>query len=78
MEFAEFPKIARLSREIIVTEKVDGTNAQVFIGEEGTVLVGSRNRWITPKDDNFGFAAWVEANKDAILKLGPGRHFGEW
>lgn len=31
MEFLEFPKIARLSRECIVTEKIDGTNAQVHI-----------------------------------------------
>jgi hypothetical protein len=38
----------------------------------------SRSRWITPDDDNFGFAAWVEANRDELLTLGPGRHFGEW
>lgn len=31
MEFQEFPKMARLSREMIVTEKIDGTNAQVYI-----------------------------------------------
>lgn len=30
-EFEEFPKIARLSRDIIVTEKIDGTNAQIAI-----------------------------------------------
>ena len=33
INFIEFPKIARLSREVIVTEKLDGTNAQVFIPE---------------------------------------------
>jgi hypothetical protein len=27
--FEEFPKIARLKREVVITEKVDGTNAQV-------------------------------------------------
>lgn len=59
MEFVEFPKIARLVRPCIITEKIDGTNAQVFIGEDGTVLAGSRTRWITPADDNYGFAAWV-------------------
>lgn len=26
LEFKAFPKIARLSREIIVTEKIDGTD----------------------------------------------------
>lgn len=31
LEFKEFPKIARLNREVIVTEKIDGTNAQINI-----------------------------------------------
>lgn len=30
-EFIEFPKLARWSREIVITEKIDGTNAQVVI-----------------------------------------------
>ena len=76
--FQEFPKIARLSREIIITEKIDGTNAQVLITEDGVILAGSRTRWITPTDDNFGFAKWVEGNKQTLLGLGVGRHFGEW
>jgi RNA ligase-like protein len=79
-EFEPFPKIARLSREMIITEKIDGTNAQVIVTEEGEVLAGSRTRLIQPgkTTDNFGFAGWVEANKQELLKLGPGRHFGEW
>lgn len=31
LEFVEFDKIARLNREVIVTEKIDGSNAQVHI-----------------------------------------------
>jgi hypothetical protein len=31
VEFHNFGKITRLSKEIVVTEKIDGTNAQVFI-----------------------------------------------
>lgn len=77
-EFAEFPKIARLSRDIIITEKIDGTNAQVWIGEDGEIRAGSRNRWLTYSDDNFGFAKWVLDHRDGLLVLGPGRHFGEW
>lgn len=77
-EFQEFPKMARWSRDVIVTEKIDGTNAQILIGEDGTFLTGSRTRWITPEQDNHGFAAWAHANKDELMKLGPGRHFGEW
>ena len=78
-EFQGFPKIARLSREIVVTEKIDGTNAQVFVSPDGQqILAGSRNRWLDLGDDNFGFAAWVNAHRDELLALGPGRHFGEW
>ena len=90
MEFIEFPKIARLSREVIVTEKIDGTNGQIYIPkdemlvrQEGVdghfpLLVGSRTRWITPDSDNHGFAHWAYDNIEELLKLGPGRHFGEW
>lgn len=77
-EFEKFAKIARLSRDIIITEKIDGTNAQVLITEDGDIFAGSRKRWITPQDDNYGFARWVEGNRDDLLNLGPGRHFGEW
>lgn len=78
-DFVEFPKMARFSREIIVTEKIDGTNAQVWIGDDGTeIRAGSRTRWITPEQDNHGFARWVEQNREELLRLGPGRHFGEW
>ena len=79
MEFVEFPKIARLSRECTISEKIDGTNGVIFIGEDGTFKVGSRTRWLTPETgDNHGFLLWAMTNKDELLKLGPGRHFGEW
>lgn len=78
MEFEKFEKIGRYSRKVIVTEKIDGTNSCIFIGENGEFLVGSRKRWITPEQDNFGFAKWAYENKDELMKLGPGRHFGEW
>lgn len=78
VEFVEFPKMPRLSREIIVTEKIDGTNAQVYIGENGEFFTGSRTRWIKPDSDNFGFSAWANDHKDELFQLGPGRHFGEW
>ena len=92
--FVEFPKIPRWKRELVVTEKIDGTNAQVFIvegaglGNGGDRLIarvgdlllyaGSRNRYITPDQDNFGFAAFVKANAEELAKMGPGIHFGEW
>lgn len=77
-EFIEFPKISRFSREVVVTEKIDGTNGQIIIGEDGSFSVGSRTRIITPETDNHGFARWAYDHKDELMLLGHGRHFGEW
>lgn len=76
--FVGFRKIPRLSRDIIISEKIDGTNAQVVIGEDGSFHVASKNRWIAPSDDNFGFAKWAAGHRDELMLLGPGQHFGEW
>ena len=94
--FVPFPKMARLRRDILITEKIDGVNAQIVIVPRGTyadgnlfgkpvadcgaswIYAGSRNRWVTQEDDNFGFAGWVQDNKEELVKLGQGRHFGEW
>lgn len=101
MEFKAFPKIPRLNREIIITEKIDGTNALIYImamnDEDGSLAqcdfreeyglayqrgfvlyAGSRKRWITPENDNFGFAKWIKENAKELFQLGPGYHYGEW
>jgi hypothetical protein len=54
--FEAFPSIARLSRDMIITAKIDGTDAQVIVTDDGEVYAGSRTRLITPENDNFGFA----------------------
>jgi len=109
VEFRPWPKIARLNRDIVITEKIDGTNAAVVIvpiaaidhiqNEDGSfselfepdasnasaivgdhvVFAQSRNRFITPERDNYGFAGWVKRNATALIDtLGEGTHFGEW
>ena len=78
-DFVPFAKIGRLSREIIITEKIDGTNGVIFIGEDGAFKVGSRNQWLGKDGDNFGFGPWAEAHREELIAgLGPGRHYGEW
>jgi hypothetical protein len=79
-QFRGFSKISRLNRTTIVTEKIDGTNALIYIPEDcpDKMLVGSRTQWITPEKDNYGFARWAQDNKEELLKLGPGSHYGEW
>lgn len=79
IEFQAWPKIPRLNRSMVVTEKIDGTNAAVLITGDGQVGAQSRKRLITPEDDNYGFAAWVQEHREVLIdRLGPGRHFGEW
>ena len=102
MKFQEFKKIPRLSREMIITEKIDGTNASISIfnileltpeelahpeiswidisyeGSNFIMIAGSRNRYISTVQENAGFAHWVKDNKDDLIKLGTGIHYGEW
>lgn len=80
-DFKPFPKIPRWkgSQHCFITEKIDGTNAQIVINEDCTDFeIGSRSRWINPDQDNYGFAGWCYRNKEALLTLGKGVHFGEW
>lgn len=90
--FVPFPKLARWSREVVITEKIDGTNAAVVWVEDADLpdypalaKVGSlnlycqsRTRLIAPADDNFGFARWAVDHAEELAGLGAGRHFGEW
>jgi len=124
MEFQKFNKIPRLSRDIVISEKIDGTNGQIVImrrqdlhnsfftewnqgvgtdeamkefidkyclyktlamTDENDILymfAGSRTRWLSVDSgkncDNHGFARWVKENAEELLKLGKGRHFGEF
>lgn len=79
IEFKAWPKIPRLENEkYFITEKIDGTNACIIIDEEGNFGCQSRSKLITPEDDNYGFARWAYANKEELMKLGEGHHYGEW
>lgn len=79
-DFRPWPKTPRLFRDVVITEKLDGTNACVIVSEDGVdVAAQSRNRIITPDADNYGFASWVHKNALALSDaLGPGYHYGEW
>lgn len=91
--FTEFPKIPRLFRSCVITEKIDGTNASIRIVERfdgmstsgciadigsHVMWAGSRTRWITPDSDNHGFARWATDHAAELFGLGPGHHYGEW
>jgi len=105
-ELVAFKKIPRLNREVVITEKIDGTNAQILISPTNkpdpsalcplpvevhildggitsqiffNIYAGSRSKWITPVNDNHGFAKWVLENVYTLVStLGIGRFYGEW
>lgn len=98
MQFEKFPSLTRFSQGWTITEKLDGTNAQVCIapiteyehpdavthasheGQHYSIFAGSRTRWLgaTKETDNYGFGRWVADNAAELVKLGEGRHYGEW
>lgn len=97
IEFQPYGKTPRLYRDVVISEKIDGTNACIVVAEGAepsrpenvhvtgpedtvyTVKAQSRNRFIYPGDDNYGFAGWVWDNAEELANLlGPGHHYGEW
>lgn len=94
MDFVTWGKIPRFNRDWEITEKIDGTNGVLYWSDKHDgrfdtscvlaarddmyLYAGSRNRWLRPESDNFGFARWAKDNADDLYSLGPGRHYGEW
>lgn len=94
MDFVKFPDIEGFHNVIKLLEayphfaespvayrtkiKLHGTNAGVRI-VDGEIAAQSRELFVTPENDNAGFAKWVESRKDFFSKI-PGNHtvFGEW
>jgi hypothetical protein len=61
MEFTEFEKIARLSREIVITEKIDGTNGQIAIFQRDA---------LTPEDRLTPHVSVVSGGVDWVIFVG--------
>lgn len=55
--------------------KLHGTNAGVRLDRDGSITAQKRSDDITPDDDNAGFAAFVEKNRDFFASLDPYKYF---
>jgi hypothetical protein len=74
-----YRKTPRLYEDMIVTEKIDGTNACIETRDGEVVGTFSRNRRCTLNEDNHGFAAWVDERLDLLAEVLPdGLHYGEF
>jgi len=68
MEFRKYQHIEKLGSSEVegielgkcyVFPKIDGTNSQVWLGDDGQVHCGARNRELSLDKDNAGFMFWA-------------------
>lgn len=90
MEFRKYQHLERYGTdevegiefgECFIFPKVDGTNASVWLDNEGSIKAGSRNRTLSLENDNAGFYAHVLSNekiKNYLKKHPTHRLYGEF
>lgn len=90
MEFRKYQHVERFGTSEVenieigtcyVFSKIDGTNSSVWLGDDGMIHTGSRNRELTFEKDNAGFYAAISKDERvmAYLQEHPThRLFGEW
>lgn len=90
MEFKKYQHLERYGNDGVdgvavgdcyIFPKIDGTNASVWLDEEGNIKAGSRNRELTLEKDNAGFYLYVLKNKkfkDYLTKHPNHRLYGEF
>jgi len=77
VEFKEFPKIPRLNREIIVSEKIDGTNAAVVI-EQAEISSETANNPNVLAIHASGLIMLAQSRNRFILPAGDNHGFAAW
>lgn len=91
MNFEKYQHLERLGTDGVegieigvcyIFPKLDGTNASVWLGYDGEIKSGSRNRELSFEKDNAGFHKWVIANENLLrpfFEEYPTYHlYGEW
>ena len=91
MQFRKYEKIYRLGKEEVdgilkgmvnVTEKLDGANLSIWLGDSGEIRVGSRNNDLTANGNEFNGAVHYCNAHEGIKKFFADykncRLYGEW
>lgn len=66
---------------ITITEKIDGANASIAVGEDGKLIAFSRRNQLTPESTLQGFYEFVQTLDPSIISCVLGTRyifFGEW
>lgn len=90
MQFLKYQHVERFGNvevqgielgECLVFPKIDGTNGSLWLGDDGQLCAGSRNRELALDNDNAGFMAWAASNegiKTFFAEFPNARLYGEW
>src|SRR3990167_5491784 len=91
MQFRKYEKVYRLGKEetdgilngvVSITEKLDGANLSVWLGDGGEIRVGSRNNDLTANGNEFNGAVKYcnthQGIKDFFTHHPTSRLYGEW
>ncbi len=76
MDFQPFPKLSRWSRDVVISEKLDGTNAQIFferVAEVPRVLEGAHL-----SQDGLDYRMWIGSRTQWITPEKDNFGFAGW
>lgn len=81
--FQEWPKIARLNRDCIITEKIDGTNGAIIFSDVNEAfpalpddMILANNVGIVPSEGNV--VCWVQSRTRIISPWNDNHGFARW
>ena len=77
----KFAEAFKVGEHITITEKIDGANASIAIGEDGKLIAFSRRNELTPESNLQGFYEYVQSLDPTMISCVLGTRyifFGEW
>lgn len=76
-----FAEAFKVGEHITITEKIDGANASIAVGEDGKLIAFSRRNELTPENTLQGFYGYVQSLDPTMISCVLGTRyifFGEW
>ena len=77
----KFAEAFKVGEHITITEKIDGANASITVGEDGKLIAFSRRNELTPESNLQGFYEYVQSLDPTMISCVLGTRyifFGEW
>lgn len=77
----KFAEAFKVGEHITITEKIDGANASIAVGEDGKLIAFSRRNELTPENTLQGFYGYVQSLDPTMISCVLGSRyifFGEW